>query len=259
MKVPLLEEYQKNLNFFESAHYIFSFTKGSLAEKDIQSIASGQEKCRRNFLEVFNVESRLKIQYYFFTTALECGKQYRLLHKDEYSYNDPDEEVNGYTSYPDKIFATYNDTIPCIGYHEDVHLLMAEQYGNLKSCFVKEGIATFFDKVWWGIDNLYWAKVILEKGIIKYIESLYYNEEFFKYKCMYTYPIAGAFTEWLIEKIGIDEYKKYYQAFIDKLHFPENSYRQDLVNEFIEYMKNVKVEKEIKDQISTCIIKNSGT
>jgi hypothetical protein len=167
--------------------------------------------------------------------------------------------VNGYTSYPDKIFATYNDTIPCIGYHEDVHLLMAEQYGNLKSCFVKEGIATFFDKVWWGIDNLYWAKVILEKGIIKYIESLYYNEEFFKYKCMYTYPIAGAFTEWLIEKIGIDEYKKYYQAFIDKLHFPENSYRQDLVNEFIEYMKNVKVEKEIKDQISTCIIKNSGT
>lgn len=259
MKVPLLEEYQKNLSSFESKHYIFSFSKSSLAEKDIQSIAEVQEKCRSTFLEVFKVESRLTIQYYLFTTALDCGKQYRLLHKEDYLDNDPDEEVNGYTSYPDKIFATYNDTIQCIGYHEDVHLLMAEQYGNLKSCFVKEGIATFFDKVWWGIDNQYWANVIIEKGIIKDIECLYDNDEFFKYKCMYTYPIVGAFTEWLIEKIGIDEYKKYYQAFNDVLSFPSHDYRVELVEEFEEYIKTVKVKEEIKDKISRCIIKNGGT
>jgi len=259
MKVPLLEEYQKNLNSLKSTHYIFSFTKGSLAEKDIQFITSRQEKCRSTFLEVFNVESRLTIKYYLFTTALECGKQYRLLHKAEYSDKDPDEEVNGYTSYPDKIFATYNDTIKCIGYHEDVHLLMAEQYGNLKSCFVKEGIATFFDREWWGIDNQYWAKFIIDNGIIKDIENLYDNEAFFKYKCMYTYPIAGAFTEWFIKKIGIDEYKKYYKAFIDVLSFPGHEYRVQLVKEFEEYIKTVNVKEEIKDKISTCIIKNGGT
>ena len=259
MKVPLLKEYLENLNSFNSEHYIFSFPKGSLAENDIQLIVEVQEKCRNTFLAVFNVESKLTIQYYLFTTALDCGKQYRLLHREDYLDNDPDEEVNGYTSYPDKIFATYNDTIQCIGYHEDVHLLMAEQYGNLKSCFVKEGIATFFDRVWWGIDNRYWAKVIIDKGIIKDIESLYDNDEFFKYTCMYTYPIAGAFTEWLIGKIGIDEYKKYYHSFIDKIQFPRNGYRQHLVNEFIEYMKTIKVEKEIKDQICKCIIRNGGT
>ena len=165
----------------------------------------------------------------------------------------------GYGCLTDTIFATYNETIKCIGYHEDVHLFMAEQYGNLKSCFVKEGIATFFDRVWWGIDNQYWAKVIIENRIIKDIERLYDNEEFFNYGCMYTYPVAGAFTAWLIEKVGIDGYKKYYQTFIDVASFPSHNYRLSLVEEFLDYVKTIKVEKKIGDQISKWIMKNGGT
>lgn len=204
MNISLLENYRDSLISFESTHYILNAPKGSLAEKDFKIIARNQETCYATFLKALGLKSRLRIHYYFFTSPLTCGKQYRLLHPDEYSDDDADEEVNGYTSYPDVVFATYNEKIKCVGYHEDVHLLMAEHYGNLKSCFVKEGVAMAFDEVWWGIENDHWAKIIVEKEIINNIADLYDNELFFQYHCMYTYPLAGSFTKWLIKKMGIN-------------------------------------------------------
>lgn len=252
MSFPLLEEYQRNSRTYETQHYRFVFTGGSLAEKNIKSIAEGQEYCYSNFLKSFNLRSSLRINYYLFSSALECGKQYRLLHPEQYSENDEDEEVNGYTLYPDNVFATYNKKVKCIGYHEDVHLLMAEQYGNLESCFVKEGIATAYDKVWWGIANEYWAKKVIESKVIKEMEKLYENEEFFKFDCRYSYPVAGAFTSWFLAKYGMENYKIYYKRFVSKDRFPDMKYRKQLVEEFLlEIVKTeipLRIEKEMENK-----------
>ncbi len=134
--------------------------KDSFAKKSILSIIELQEKCFEDFLSSFDVKSKLVIEYYLFSSSLECGKQYRLLYPEEYSTSDPDESINGYTFYPDTVFATYNESIKCVGYHEDVHILMDEQFGDITSCFVKEGIAMSFDKEWWHIKNEYWAKIL---------------------------------------------------------------------------------------------------
>ena len=253
MSIPFIPGYMENAQIFESLHYIFHFQKGSLVERDIVDIAEGQEHCYITFLKRFSLESKLQIKYYFFESPLECGKQYRLLHADEYREDDPDEEVDGYTLYPNSIFATYNESIKCIGYHEDVHLLMAEHYGNLKSCFVKEGIAMAFDRVWWGIDNWQWSRKILEKGLLPEISMLYENEEFFKYLCMFTYPVAGSITEWLLRRIGIEEYKQYYQSFQEKDNFPIMGYRKQLVEEYLKELSQIVIDKKVEARIEKCI------
>jgi len=255
MRFQLLDNYKDNIVVYPSEHYIFSVPKGSLAEHDVESIISKQEQCYQGFQEAFKVKSQLTIHYYLFNSSIECGKQYRHLYPEEYSSSEPDEAVNGYTYYPDKIFATYNDTVKCMGYHEDVHILMDEQYGDICSCFVKEGIAMAFDKVWWGIDNKYWAKVIIQKGLLKNLVPMFDNEEFFKYDERLTYPVAGTFTEWLLVHIGLEEYKKYYKSFIIKESFPSITFREAIVEGFIKSINDIEIDKETEDTIEKSIKK----
>jgi hypothetical protein len=255
MQLNLLEDYKKSLVQYTSEHYIFSVQKDSFAEKNIISIIKLQEMCFKGFLHAFNVKSNLKIKYFLFASSLECGKQYRLLYPDEYNESDPDESINGYTYYPDTIFATYNEKVQCIGYHEDVHILMDEQFGDITSCFVKEGIAMSFDKDWWHYKNEYWAKIIVEKGLLENIETYYDNDRFFEYDDRYTYSLAGAFTSWLLEKIGLDAYKKYYSSFLMKESYPEQTYLKGIVEEFLKYISGIEIDKGSRSAIEKMIDK----
>lgn len=243
MRLELLDDYKKTLVEYTSDHYVFNVPGDSFAEREIASIIALQEKCFEDVLRAFNFKSNLTIKYYLFSSPLECGRQYRVLHPEEYDDNDPYESVNGYTLCPDMIFATYNESIQCVGYHEDVHILMNEQFGNITSCFVKEGIAMSFDKEWWRIKNEYWAKIIMEKGLLANIETYYENDRFFEQDDRYTYPVAGAFTSWLLDRIGLDAYKKYYASFIKKESYPLRSYRKEIVEEFIKYISKIEVDK----------------
>lgn len=255
MQLNLLDDYKNTLVTYESEHYTFNVPKDSFAEKSILSVIELQEKCYKDFLSSFNVKSKLVIKYYIFSSSLECGKQYRLLYPEEYNASDPDESINGYTFYPDTVFATYNESIKCVGYHEDVHILMDEQFGDITSCFVKEGIAMSFDKEWWHIKNEYWAKILIEKGLLANIETYYENDRFFENDDRYTYPMAGAFTSWLIRRIGLDAYKKYYGSFIQKESYPLESYRKNLVEEFIKYIIGIEIDNESRLEIEKMIVK----
>lgn len=44
------------------------------------------------------------------------------------------------------------------------------------------------------------------------IEELIINKNFYKYSDLITYPIAGAFTEYLISTFGIHKYKTFYSS-----------------------------------------------
>ena len=132
---------------------------------------------------------------------------------------------------------------------------MDEQFGDITSCFVKEGIAMSFDKEWWHLKNEYWAKILIEKGLIANIETFYENDRFFENDDRYTYPMAGAFTSWLLRRISLDAFKKYYGSFIQKESYPLESYRKILVEEFTKYISGIEIDNESRLEIEKMIVK----
>ena len=194
-------------------HYVFHFCEDSIAGKEIEGIAALQEDCYRFISSCLSTEASGKIHYHFFDTPQEVGKQYAITHD-----NDDDEPCNGFalpeTSSKDganHIFAVYNETVKCTGFHEDAHIL-SYTLGRPQSQFIREGLAMFFDRYWWGIDNTAWTRWYLKEGKLPSIAKLLENDAFNTYADTLTYPIAGSFTEYLIARFGMERYIDFYKA-----------------------------------------------
>ena len=187
----------------ETAHYIFYFNEKSKAEQDIDEIASYQEECFGKICSVLKVVPPFKIEYYLCNTPEEVGNFCGEICGDY----DP---CNGFADTPNKVYAVYNADIQCIGFHEDAHLI--SYLINRPECVaIREGLAMYFDKTWWGISNAKWAADFLREGKYLSIEKLLDEDIFYSEDCAVTYPIIGAFTEWLIETYGIDKYISFYK------------------------------------------------
>lgn len=186
---------------FESEHYIFNFGEATRAERDIKEIAACQESCFRYICGVLKARPEFKLQYFLCDTPEEVGRIY--------GDNDP---CNGFAAPPDKIYAVYNEQVQCIGFHEDAHLISYTI--NRPNCpAISEGLAMYFDRKWWGIQNLDWAGYFLRTGRYIPVEKLL-DKEFFLGEdcdCTITYPIMGAFTDWLISTYGIETYLQFYR------------------------------------------------
>ena len=142
---------------FESDHYIFHYGEETKAERDIQSIADCQENCFRFICDVLGITPEFRIEYYLCDSAEEVGR------------NDP---CNAFASPPDTVYAVYNEHIQCIGFHEDSHLI--SYIINRPDCpAVREGLAMYFDRKWWGIQNMDWAGYYLktDRFILKFAKS----------------------------------------------------------------------------------------
>lgn len=111
-----------------------------------------------------------------------------------YGDNDP---CNGFARKLNQIYAVYNDEIKCLGFHEDAHLI-SYLINIPKSVALREGLAMFFDRRWWSIINQDWVLYYLQTNQYVSITSLLKDEEFYQIDCRITYPIMGAFTEYLI-------------------------------------------------------------
>ncbi|MGM9900249.1 MAG: hypothetical protein ACI32E_06710, partial [Bacilli bacterium] len=110
-----------------------------------------------------------------------------------------------------KIYAVYNEEIKCIGYHEDVHLI-SFMINSPTSDFVVEGLAMYFDESWWGIPNDVWASYYKDNEKLPLIEDMLDNNVFANLDCAITYPLAGAFTKYLITTYGMDKYIAFYKT-----------------------------------------------
>lgn len=186
-----------------SENYEFYYYKDSLAEKEINKIISIQEDCYIKICDTLKITPKLRIKYYLMNTPEEVGELY--------GDNEP---CNGFASPPDKVYAVYSDKIKCIGSHEDAHIL-SYTINRPKSAFIREGLAMYFDRVWWGIENEKWVKSFIESNEYISISQLLFNEVFFQYPDKITYPIAGAFTKFLIDEFGIDIYLSLYKNELD--------------------------------------------
>ena len=182
-------------------HYIFNYEARSLAEKDIERIAKEQERCFKKICDTLKVNYQDKIQYYFLATPEEVGKIYGI-----------DELINGFAVCGEnKIYAVYNENIKCIGPHEDTHII-SFVINMPKSSFIVEGLAMYFDEKWWGVDNEIWSAYYKEEYTELSIEKLFDNDQFESLDCEITYPLAGAFTKYLIDKFGITKYIDLYKV-----------------------------------------------
>ena len=69
----------------------------------------------------------------------------------------------------------------------------------------------YFDRKWWGIQNMDWTGYYLKTGRYIPVDKLLDKDNFFAEDCTITYPIMGAFTDWLIAVYGIESYKRFYE------------------------------------------------
>ena len=184
---------------FESEHYIFHYGAGTKAEQDIVEIAACQERCFRYICSVLGVTPEFKIEYFLCDSPEEVGRIYG-----------DDEPCNGFAAPPNKIYAVYNEQVQCIGFHEDAHVI--SYLINRPDCpAIREGLAMYFDRKWWGIHNMDWTGYYLRSGKYLPVDKLLDKECFFGYDCAVTYPIMGAFTEWLISRWGMERYLRLFR------------------------------------------------
>lgn len=185
--------------YTETDHYVFRYFPGSPAERDISKISSTQEESWQEICHEMGVTPDFKIHYYLLNTPEEVG----------IAYGD-NEPCNGFTRPPDRIYAVYNDQVQCIGPHEDAHII-SYTINRPSQSFIREGLAMYFDKVWWKRPNEVWVTEFIKDGRYISVEKLLNNEEFYNYSDAITYPIAGAFTHFLISKIGMVHYLQLYR------------------------------------------------
>lgn len=218
----------------ETAHYIFYYNENSKAEQDIDKITEYQEECFNHICSTLKVEPQFKLEYYLCNSPEEVGNFCGELCGDY-------EPCNGFADSPNKIYAVYNEEIQCIGFHEDAHLI-SYVINRPESVAIREGLAMYFDQTWWGVSNQEWVSRFLKTGQYISVVQLLDDEIFYSKDCAITYPIMGAFTEWLIKSFGIEKYLQFYQ-YVDVKSGMVEVYQktpEELNEDFMKSMKDTK-------------------
>lgn len=184
---------------YESEHYLFHYGENTKADQDIVEIANLQEACFRYICSVLGETPAFKIEYFLCDSPEEVGRIY--------GDNDP---CNGFAAPPNKIYAVYNEQVQCIGFHEDAHII-SYTVNRPDSPAIREGLAMYFDRKWWGIHNLDWTGYYIKTERYIPVAKLLDKEFFFEQDCTITYPIMGAFTDWLIATYGIESYMRMFK------------------------------------------------
>ena len=177
-----------------SEHYRYYCPADSTAARNLEHIKKIQEKSFEKIVDLLGVKPDFPLRYILCETSEEVGRAY--------GDNEP---CNGFADSPDTVFAVYNEKVRCIGPHEDTHLI-AELIAHPASSFIREGLAMYMDEEWWGKGNTAWVSDFLADGRYVGVDQLLDNESFWSYPDEITYPLAGAFTLWLIEQLGMRKY-----------------------------------------------------
>ena len=230
-----------------SEHYIFHYHSDSKAEIDLDKIINVQEGCFKYITNVLGVEFQDKIEYYLCNSREEVGELY--------GDNEP---CSGFAVEPNKVYAVYNDDCQCIGFHEDAHLI-SYQINTPKTVAIREGLAMFFDKKWWGISNIEWVQYYLKSNQYQSVVKLLEDSYFYQVDCTISYPIMGFFTEYLILTYGISKYIKLYsykeEDFIGYFQYCYEKSIYEIEEEFISYIQLFNIDNIVEQRIEN-LIKN---
>lgn len=233
-----------NLEKLESEHYIFYFEKDSLAKKDIEKIEKEQENCYYQITKTLKIDFKGKITYYLCDNPEMLG----IIYGD----NEP---CNGFADARNNaIYAVYNENIKCIGAHEDAHII-SYLYNRPDSAAIREGLAMYFDQVWWDIDNYVCTKIYYDNGKYHSILQMIKDEIFYDIPCEISYPIVGAFTDYVISRCGIDKYIDFYKNKNIMWEKYLGISINDLEKGFLEKIQNLKLDSNTRINAENVLFK----
>ena len=233
----------------ETPHYLFHYGEHTPAARDIEGIAACQEGCYRHICQVLGIAPSLRITYCLCSTPEEVGRIY--------GDNEP---CNGFAAPPDRIYAVYNEQVRCIGFHEDAHLL-SYTIARPDCPALREGLAMFFDRKWWGIHNLDWTGWYLDTGRCLPLDDLLDRETFFATDCAITYPVMGALTDWLISTYGMERYLHLYRSNSLPARALREVYHQspeDMDQAFRAYVRLFRTDEELKQRMAALLASCGG-
>lgn len=190
----------------ETDHYVFHCDEGGKAAQDIEHIASVQEAIYQHITAMLGFSMNEKIHYYLYDSREALGKECERRF-GEYAPN------NGCAVSENEILAVYNETIQCIGAHEDTHILMFT-LGYPESRFLEEGVAMAMDALWWGIDNNAWTSYYRNNDLCPSVSKLIAmtREEFYTLQDKIAYPLAGSFVSYLLMRFERAQFYEFYMA-----------------------------------------------
>jgi hypothetical protein len=232
----------------ETKHYVFHFIPDSFAHHNLKSIVDLQEFCYSDIIRQLRVRKfPFPIRYFLYETAKDLAGNCKI---------NPNDDITGLARYPDQVHAVYSPEMKCVGYHEDVHIIATQLMGDNPKLFFREGLAMFFDEVWWGLPNKLWTQIFLKEQIYPGISALMNNEQFSRFSSAITYPVCGAFTYFLVRSYGMTCYKKLYKRLAKT--DPAKSFNKILRNDlktveqlFIQYVLHSRYSQELHALVSS--------
>ena len=203
----------------ETLHYRLFYHPGSYAGAHIHEISEWQENCYARISGELGVEMDRKIRIYMCESWEEIAEETGC------------PPTNGMTLDYDLIFAVVNGENQCLGPHEDAHLL-SFRIAVPESVFLREGIAMYFDGAYHGKKNSQAAKEWIPENRQCDILHFLNNDRFYELPEDISYPLAGAFTEWIIRKYGMERWQEFFRNSGDPLTLSGKT-AMELSEEFI--------------------------
>ncbi|MGB4310986.1 MAG: hypothetical protein WBJ28_04150, partial [Bacilli bacterium] len=117
----------------------------------------------------------------------------------------------------------------------------------------------YFDRVWWGISNEDWTLYYLKTNKYISICNLLDNKYFFSEDCSLTYPIMGAFTNYLIVHYGIKKYLVFYRYKDNIFDGFEKVYKlsvNELEMKFKKEIAKLELTNDTESKIKQLLMKN---
>ena len=185
----------------ETEHYIFHYTKGASAEKDIKNIKMRQEKSFEKIVSTLGVPiPAKKIIYYFYPNP---EVKIELMGDDWFAQSIYDEFC---------IHVLYTPKDKPLGEHEDTHLLTLSW--GLSINFLQEGLAEYMvGHNWYGESHKECIKEGLAKGYELNPLKILTEKDWLSTPqdgAIYFYSLSGEWARYLIETFGLEVFKKLY-------------------------------------------------
>jgi len=182
----------------KSTHYLFHFSQGSVAEKEIDKIVTTQEIEYQKTIDFLATKNDRIINYFLYPNNKTKG---------ELSGNDG----NGHAERDKfEVHAVYNNEIKCIGAHEDTHLLTS--FLGLPPQLFREGLAEYMSGNWHNVKHDEWAVRFLAEGKLPDLAQIIDDEKWYELDDSISYPSAGSFVGFLIQKLGREKFLELYKA-----------------------------------------------
>lgn len=185
----------------ETEHYVFHYTKGSEAEKDIENIKARQEQAFNKIVSELNVPTPSKKITYYFYPSPELKTE--LMGDDWFAQSIYDEFC---------IHVLYTNKDKPIGEHEDTHLLTLSW--GLSVNFLQEGLAEYMvGHNWYGESHKDCVKEGVTKGYQLNPLKILTEKDWLdtpQEGAIYFYSLAGEWARYLVGTFGLEVFKKLY-------------------------------------------------